>query len=154
MKLFITRDTKSPVYLDAVRIRRQVFVEEQHVPTEIEIDAYEALCVHFVLYDDETDAALATARLLPGKENENLITLQRMAVLKEYRGNGYGRKVMEAIEKFAAQNRFPEIVLHAQLTAKDFYTKMGYIPFGDEFEEAGIRHISMKRQIQICAETD
>jgi predicted GNAT family N-acyltransferase len=140
-------DTKSDIYSDAVRIRHHVFVEEQQVPIEIEIDEYETLCVHFVLYNEE-NKAVATARLLPDSENAGIVTLQRMAVLKEYRRNGYGRNVIVAIEKLAKQNQFSEIVLHAQLTAKKFYVQMGYIPFGVEFEEAGIRHISMRKEIK------
>jgi predicted GNAT family N-acyltransferase len=136
----------SHIYLDAVRIRQAVFVEEQQVPLEIEIDEYEALCVHFVLYNEE-NRATATARLLPDKEKEGVVTLQRMAVLNEYRGNGYGRDVMGTIEKFATLNQFSEIILHAQVTANGFYAKMGYIAWGNEFEEAGIKHISMKKKI-------
>ncbi|MDR0834225.1 MAG: GNAT family N-acetyltransferase [Candidatus Symbiothrix sp.] len=145
MTLLNTRDTQSCIYLDAVRIRHIVFVEEQRVPLEIEMDAYETQCVHFVLYNEDK-VAVATARLLPDRENAGLVILQRMAVLSEQRGNGYGRKVIEAVEKYAKQHQFSEIVLHAQLTAHDFYAKMGYMPFGDEFEEAGIRHISMKKK--------
>ncbi|GHT20386.1 GNAT family acetyltransferase [Bacteroidia bacterium] len=136
----------SPIYEDALRIRQAVFVDEQQVPPEIEIDEHEGQCVYFVLYNDD-DRAVATARLLPNSAHTGSATLQRMAVVKEYRGKGYGREVITRVEAFAAQNQFAEIVLHAQLTAKGFYTKMGYIPFGKEFEEAGIKHISMKKKI-------
>lgn len=145
MKLLSSRDTNSRIYFDAVCIRRTVFVEEQHVPLEIEIDEHEAQCVHFVLYDDK-NIAVATARLLPDKEDANCALLQRMAVLKEHRGKGYGRDVIAAVEYFAAQNNFCAIVLHAQITAQEFYAKMGYAVFGDEFEEAAIRHISMRKR--------
>jgi predicted GNAT family N-acyltransferase len=141
MSLLHTSDITTRIYFDALSIRNIVFVEEQQVPLDIEIDENEALCVHFVLYNEE-NIAVATARLLP---NEGFATLQRMAVLKKYRERGYGREVIAAIEQFANRNNFFEIVLHAQLIAKPFYEKMGYTPFGDEFEEAGIRHISMKK---------
>jgi predicted GNAT family N-acyltransferase len=152
MKIANTCNTTSRVYLDAVRIRKKVFVEEQSVPPEMELDENEARCIHFVLYSGE-DTAVATARLLPNSEQKGLVTLQRMAVLKEYRGKGYGRNIIAAIEKFAAANHFSEIVLHAQVTAKDFYAKMGYLPFGDEFEEAGITHISMNT-VHFCNASD
>ena len=74
-----TRDTLSETYLDAVAIRNTVFVKGQGVPRSIEIDANEAYCIHFVLYDDKGKAA-ATVRLLPNKDLTQL-TLQRMAVL-------------------------------------------------------------------------
>ncbi|GHV35859.1 GNAT family acetyltransferase [Bacteroidia bacterium] len=144
MKILSTTDTKNQIYLDAVEIRYKVFVEEQQVSPEIELDENEALCVHFVLYNEE-NRAVATARILPNKNG--IATLQRMAVLKEYRKNGYGRDVIVAVEEFARKQQFYEIILHAQLTAKDFYEKMGYLPFGAEFDEAGIKHVSMKKEI-------
>ena len=58
-----TRDTMSQIYLDALHIRNEVFVHEQNVPLELEIDEYEALTLHFVLYEE--NKALATLRLLP-----------------------------------------------------------------------------------------
>ncbi|MDR2835674.1 MAG: GNAT family N-acetyltransferase [Bacteroidales bacterium] len=146
MKILSVCNIKSSIYLDAIAIRHKVFVEEQQVSPEIEIDKNEALCIHFVLYNDE-NTAIATARLLPDSEKENFATLQRMAVLKEFRGKGYGRDVIVEIETFAKLNNISEIVLHAQLSAKNFYTKMRYISFGDEFEEAHIKHICMKKVI-------
>ena len=83
-----TRDTLSETYLDAVAIRNTVFVKGQGVPHSIEIDANEAYCIHFVLYDDK-DKAAATVRLLPNKDLTQL-TLQRMAVLEAYQGQGLG----------------------------------------------------------------
>ena len=59
-----TRDTLSETYLDAVAIRNTVFVKGQGVPRSIDIDANEAYCIHFVLYDDKGQAT-ATVRLLP-----------------------------------------------------------------------------------------
>lgn len=73
-----TKDTMSDLYLDAVRLRQRVFVAEQGVPEEMEIDEYEARCIHFVLYTDHV--AVATCRLLP-LEN-GVMKLQRMAVEK------------------------------------------------------------------------
>ncbi|GHU71951.1 GNAT family acetyltransferase [Bacteroidia bacterium] len=148
MKILHTRDTKSNIYAEAVRIRHTVFVDEQKVPLEMEIDEYETQCVHFVLYNEENNA-VATARLLPDKTDGGRVTLQRMAVLKAHRGKGYGREVIAAAEKWLAQNQLAEIVLHAQLTAKNFYLKMGYVAFGAEFEEAGIEHISMRKMVGI-----
>ncbi len=64
MKILITKDTMSEIYLDAVRIRQKVFVQEQGVPANLEIDGNEAYSVHFVLYTDDKKPA-ATVRLLP-----------------------------------------------------------------------------------------
>jgi predicted GNAT family N-acyltransferase len=134
----------SEIYLDAVRIRHVVFVQEQRVPLSEEIDDKEALCIHFVCYlDDKTP--VGTVRLLP--VNDEKMMLQRMAVLKEYRSQNYGRELVLAAENFAKEHGFKEIELHAQLTAKPFYEKLGYQEFGDEFLDAGIRHVAMKKEL-------
>lgn len=139
-----TKDTMSDIYLDAVRIRNKVFVQEQGVPVELEIDRNEAYAVHFVLYNDDKQA-LATVRLLP--LNDDQMKLQRMAVLAKFRGNGYGELIIEAAEKFAKEQGFKEITLGAQLTAKDFYSKLGYQPEGAIFQDAGIDHVHMTKKL-------
>ena len=93
-----TRDTLSETYLDAVAIRNTVFVKGQGVPRSIEIDANEAYCIHFVLYDDKGKAA-ATVRLLPNKDLTQ-VTLQRMAVLDAYQGQGLGSILLKEAEDF------------------------------------------------------
>ena len=82
MKIKQTRNTLSDTYLDAVRIRQVVFVKGQGVPMSLEIDENEAYCLHFVLYDEQGQAA-ATCRILPNKDHSEA-TLQRMAVLPSY----------------------------------------------------------------------
>ena len=91
-----TRDTLSETYLDAVAIRNTVFVKGQGVPRSIEIDANEAYCIHFVLYDDKGKAA-ATVRLLPNKDLTQ-VTLQRMAVLVDYQGQGLGSILLKELK--------------------------------------------------------
>jgi predicted GNAT family N-acyltransferase len=145
MKIVNTRDTMSQIYLDSVRIRHQVFVEEQHVPLNMELDEYEALCVNFVIYD-ENEKALATARLLPVDEEKKMI-LQRLAVLKEYRKQGLGEMLVQDMENFSLENRYETVELHAQLSAEDFYTKLGYTLIGEIFEEVGIQHITMEKSL-------
>ena len=103
-----TRDTLSETYLDAVAIRNTVFVKGQGVPRSIEIDANEAYCIHFVLYDDKGKAA-ATVRLLPNKDLTQ-VTLQRMAVLDAYQGQGLGSILLKEAEDFA-QNKASRLFL-------------------------------------------
>ncbi|MDR3048088.1 MAG: GNAT family N-acetyltransferase [Bacteroidales bacterium] len=146
METLITGTKKSKIYTDSVKIRYQVFVEEQKVPISLEIDENEGFCIYFVMYDDDK-VAVATARLLPNDRQSNTVTLQRMAVLKEYRGLGYGRQMIEIVEKHIKEQHFSKIILHAQLSAKAFYIKMRYVPYGAEFEEAGLRHICMRKWI-------
>ncbi|MEI5989397.1 GNAT family N-acetyltransferase [Enterococcus crotali] len=143
MKIVHTKDTMSDIYLDAVKIRRQVFMQEQGVPGEIEIDKYEASCIHFVLYGDSNEA-IATCRLLP--LDDGLIKLQRMAVQKKFRGNDYGRLIVEGAEQFANEQGYNTVTLGAQITALGFYEKMGYIKEGDMFLDADIEHYKMNKR--------
>ena len=140
-----TRDTLSETYLDAVAIRNTVFVKGQGVPHSIEIDANEAYCIHFVLYDDK-DKAAATVRLLPNKDLTQLI-LQRMAVLEAYQGQGLGSILLKEAEDFAQEQSFQTISLHAQLRALKFYLNNGYQEIGKIFEEAGIQHITVEKSL-------
>ncbi len=144
MKILITKDTMSKIYLDAMRIRQKVFVQEQGVPANLEIDENEAYSVHFVLYT-ETETPVATVRLLP--LNDQTFKLQRMAVLKDYRGKAFGAAIIKEAETFARQQGFKTIELGAQLSAEKFYQKLGYSPYGAIFQDAGIDHIHMKKEL-------
>ncbi|MGG6797782.1 UNVERIFIED_CONTAM: GNAT family N-acetyltransferase [Streptococcus canis] len=140
-----TRNTLADTYLDAVKIRRQVFIAEQGVPAQLEIDRDEAYCLHFVLYDDKGKPC-ATCRLLPNP-NHKTVTLQRMAVLKSYRGQTLGQQLMTYVLKYAKQQEIERVTLHAQLTAKTFYAKLGFQEEGEIFDEAGIEHITMTQKL-------
>lgn len=144
MEIKQTKDTQSKTYLDAVQIRNSVFVKEQGVPFALEIDDNENFCIHFALYNS-LNVAVATLRLLP--QHKGQITLQRMAVLKEYRNLGYAKLLIQEALKFTTSNGYRTIILHAQLPARDFYKKLGFVEFGHVFEEAGIKHISMKKEL-------
>lgn len=143
MTVVQTKDTMSQIYLDAVKIRHQVFVKEQGVPLEREIDKDEAYAIHFVLYEE--GQALATVRLLP--LNETTLKLQRMAVRKDARKKNLGKQVIAEAEKFAKQQGFSMIQLGAQLPAEPFYEKMGYHKYGKVFLDAGMEHIAMKKNL-------
>ena len=135
-----TRDTMSDIYLDALRIRQEVFIKEQEVPESREIDEDEAHAIHFVLYKDEqSKQPMATLRLLPS-DNEK-IKLQRMAVLKDFRKQGLGRVIMEAAEAFAKEQNYKKLYLGAQLTALPFYQSLAYETEGEEFLDADMPHI-------------
>lgn len=149
MKILITKDTMSEIYLDAMRIRQKVFVQEQGVPANLEIDENEAYSVHFVLYT-ETETPVATVRLLP--LDDHTFKLQRMAVLKDYRGKDFGVKIIKEAETFARQQGFKTIELGAQLSAEKFYQKLGYSPYGAIFQDAGIDHIHMKKELDSSPE--
>jgi predicted GNAT family N-acyltransferase len=135
-------------YEDALRVRRYVFVEEQGVPEDLEVDDHEAEATHFVGYDDDGDddggEPVAAARL---REYEPGVgKVERVAVLQSRRGEGLGAAVMDAVEAAAAE-RFDELYLHAQLHVEGFYADRGYERDGEEFTEAGIEHVAMRKSL-------
>ncbi len=142
MEILHTGDTLSPIYLDAVKIRHEVFVKEQGVPLTAEIDQDEANCVHFVAYEEKTP--LGTCRLLPEK---NGMHLQRMAVLKPYRNQHLGKEILLEVERFSKEQHWKKITLHAQISAIPFYEKLGFQTLGEPFLEAGIDHKLMEKNL-------
>ena len=121
-------------------IRYTVFVEEQGVPVELEWDEWDEPSWHaLALAEDGTP--VATGRLLPDGH------IGRMAVLGSVRGTGVGALVLEALMKKAAELGYPELVLNAQTHAAPFYARAGFAQVGDEFEEAGIPHVEMRKRL-------
>jgi predicted GNAT family N-acyltransferase len=123
-------------------IRRLVFIEEQHVPEEIEMDADDAHALHALALDGDT--AVGCGRMVAHGDH---VKIGRMAVLRELRGTGIGRRVLEFLMEAARRQGFRRAVLHAQLSAEGFYLKNGYIPRGEPFEEAGIMHRLMDHEL-------
>lgn len=144
-KIKNTRDTMSEIYFDALKIRNAVFIREQGISAKLEIEnpMREAKAVHFVLYAD--DKAIATTRLMNEDSGDHLI--QRMAVLKDFRGQGFASQLLEHIINFAREHEIPELILHSQFSARGLYEKFDFIAQGDSFEEAGIEHIEMRKKL-------
>ena len=123
----------------AAPIRFTVFVEEQGVPPQIELDEMDERSVHAVAFEE--GRAVATGRLLPDGH------IGRMAVLKEWRGRGIGSDVLHALVEKARSRGHHEVVLSAQVHAAPFYRAHGFIEEGAEYLEAGIRHRDMRRKL-------
>jgi len=134
---------------EASGIRRTVFVQEQGVPEELELDEHDALCLH-ALARDETGRAIGTARLLPPERHDGHVVghVGRMAVLRPWRGRGIGGALLERLIAAAAARGDTELALSAQTHALAFYRAHGFAEEGDEFLEAGIRHRTMRRRLQ------
>lgn len=124
---------------EAVPIRTAVFVVEQRVPAEIEIDAFDPVSVHAIARDRD-GRALGTGRLLPDGH------IGRMAVLREGRGRGVGAALLAALIEEARRRGYAEVVLNAQLHAVPFYARYGFVAEGEPFDEAGIAHVTMRRR--------
>ena len=129
----------------AAAVRRTVFVEGQGVPPELEVDGLDDVADHVVARLD--GRVVATGRLLPADRRTRKV--QRMAVLPEARGAGVGLAVLRALEARARELGAPAVVLSAQTTARGFYERAGYTAHGEEFTEAGIRHVAMRRALPV-----
>jgi predicted GNAT family N-acyltransferase len=124
-------------------IRRRVFIEEQHVPEEIELDEDDHLAFHALAFLD--GVAVGTGRMVFHGDEE--VKIGRMAVRLDLRGSGIGREILLFLMNEARARGFKKAVLHAQLTAEGFYLKCGYRPIGGVFEEAGIAHRKMEIEL-------
>lgn len=127
----------------AMALRQLVFVGEQGVPAELEHDEHDAAAVHAVAVAG--GEVVATGRLVPEPPKRGRIG--RMAVAQELRRRGLGSRVLEHLEEEARRLKMVEVTLHAQLYVERFYTQRGYIPRGEPFTEAGIRHVTMAKRL-------
>jgi len=141
--MIIIKECKTPDEIEACfAIRKKVFIEEQHVPLEIERDSRDAAAAHFLAFIDKTP--VGTIRLVKSGKNAKL---QRLAVTQENRGKGIAKELIKAFEKKANEIGCKKVITHAQLHAKEFYEKMNYKATGKEFMEAEIKHIPMHKLI-------
>ena len=119
-------------------VRYLVFVEEQSVPLDLEIDGLDPACVHVLAYDTE-GSAIGTGRITPeGK-------IGRLAVLADHRRVGVGAAVARELLAVAAERGHQEVEADAQETAIPFWEKMGFVAQGETFMDAGIPHRKMVR---------
>ncbi|WP_026080975.1 GNAT family N-acetyltransferase [Paenibacillus sp. PAMC 26794] len=131
----------------ALGIRHHVFVIEQQVPAEIEIDQYDVISpdVHHVLLSTDGQA-VATGRLI--YYSKDTAKMQRIAVLESHRSFGYGRVLLLAMEELARELGLSYSVLDAQCQAQKFYEKLGYEVISEEpFYDADILHVRMRKNL-------
>ena len=125
---------------EASVIRDTVFVDEQKVPAEMEMDELDPRCVHALAYSEER-RAVGTGRLLPDGH------IGRMAVLKAWRRKGIGGAILERLVAAALERGDREVALSAQIHALEFYRRHGFVEEGEVYEEAGIVHQAMRRKL-------
>lgn len=123
-------------------IRREVFVAEQGVPLELEMDELDSEAIHVLAYVDGVPAGCGRL-LLKGEEAK----IGRVAVRNNIRKSGIGTGICKLLISIADDNGVKRIYLDAQLTAVDFYAKMGFAKKGEAFMEAGIEHIKMTKAL-------
>lgn len=127
---------------EAYRIRKVVFVDEQNVPMDLEIDEHEEASIHFIAYDGKDVVGASRLRFV-GEYGK----LERICVLKSYRGKSYGKKLIDKMEEEIINKGYKKAKLHAQTHAKEFYERLGYEVFSDEFMDAGIPHVAMTKEL-------
>jgi predicted GNAT family N-acyltransferase len=135
-------DFASDLMRDAFELRFEVFVDEQGVPRELEVDEYDPGATHLVAIRDHK--VVGTLRML---EHGGTAKVGRVAVRAALRRTGIGARLMDRAAAIALERGFAEIVLHAQVAVAGFYRRLGYIEEGEPFDEAGIPHIAMRKRI-------
>lgn len=136
-------DSADGVPQDALAVRETVFVEEQGVPADIEVDDHEEEATHFVAYDGDEPVGAARLRAL----DERAAKVERVAVLAACRDRGVGTALMEQLEAVARQRGVETLTMHSQISAEPFYERFGYERVGEQFEEAGIPHVEMHKAL-------
>jgi predicted GNAT family N-acyltransferase len=128
---------------DAFAVRHAVFVDGQGVPEARERDGQDDEAVHFVATDD--GEAIGAARLRDVEPETGKV--ERVAIRKSRRGEGWGRRVMATVEETARDRGLDTLVLHAQTHVEGFYRRLDYETVSDEFEDAGIPHVEMEKEL-------
>ena len=123
-------------------IRAAVFVIEQGIAAEEDIDGRDADAVQFLIFLNETP--VGTARMLIDGDTGKI---GRVAVLKDHRGAGYGKRLIEAAVAEAQARGLARVKLGAQVEATGFYAALGFTPVGDVFSDAGLPHQMMVRAL-------
>ncbi len=130
-------------FFNLMHIRSSVFVNEQQVPIDIELDAQDYQATHLLLMDGAIP--VGCCRIITQGRTAHL---GRIAIDKAYRHQGLGRLLMEKTEVYVTQHRYQQIDLNAQIQAQGFYEALGYHSIGDIFSEANIDHVRMVKAIE------
>lgn len=128
---------------ECFKIRYDVFVEEQGLDPDVEIDEIDNSALHILVYSD--DKAVATARFFTV---DDYWKIGRLCVLKEFRELKLGSYILTEIEKEIKKLNGKLIYLSAQYQTKKFYEKNGYISIGEIYYEEGLKHIKMKKLVE------
>ncbi|WP_312471337.1 GNAT family N-acetyltransferase [Neobacillus sp.] len=127
---------------EAYSVRKIVFVDEQNVPLEEEIDQFEDEATHFIMYHEGSPIGAGRFRFVDGYGK-----VERICVLKEARKTGAGKAIMNGIENYARELEIHKLKLNAQTHAIPFYAGLGYEVVSEEFLDAGIPHKTMIKKI-------
>ncbi|MFC1875547.1 GNAT family N-acetyltransferase [Chloroflexota bacterium] len=135
--------TTSKEFEEALEVRKRVFVDEQGVSEGLEFDDCDKEALHIVFKDKRI--VIGTARVI--FLNSTTAKLERMAILKHFRGKGIGSNIISFLIKELKTNSIEYVVIHAQCSAVAFYKSCGFEETGKPFMEANIRHIKMQKKL-------
>lgn len=138
VEILATNPLMSAVYA----LRHEVFVLEQQVPEELEVDEDDKVATHLAAVSD--GQVIGTLRIV---HHERTAKIGRMAILASARKQGIGRELMERAAAAASRAGADEIILGAQLAARGFYKQLGYVEEGATFDDAGIPHVTMRKML-------
>ena len=127
----------------AKTVRRAVFIEEQGVSEAEEMDGKDEEALHVVATDGDDPVGTARVRFT----DETTAKVERVAVCRSHRGEGIGRRVMDVAESQAVKRGADTAKLHSQVRVRAFYESLGYEATGDQFDEAGIPHVAMVKDL-------
>lgn len=140
-KILIGRATTEDELDACYAIRHAVFVIEQSVDAGLERDSYDTTAIHLLAHLDSEPVATARAVIHAGT---SIAKIGRVAVLQKARGAGIGARLMYGFLEEPALDAITQFELHAQIQAKHFYERLGYVVSSEPFSEAGIAHVAMK----------
>lgn len=128
---------------EAFKVRKEVFVEEQGISEDIELDNHDSEALHIVVKDGKR--VIGTARVLfPAP---SVAKIERMAILRPFRRKGIGSRIISFLNTELKNRQIRKVVLHAQYSSVAFYKSCGFVESGMPFNEAGIRHLRMEREL-------
>ena len=130
----------------AINVRMRVFVLEQQIPPEEELDEADATATHAIALHGGQIVGTGRMLLVDG-DDEGACRIGRMAVDREWRRHGVGGQILVFLEEQARRKGLTHCLLHAQEYVKAFYTGHGYVERGDVFMEAGIPHVEMIKEL-------
>jgi predicted GNAT family N-acyltransferase len=136
----VTSDVELP---EAFEVRRQVFVREQGISEDLVFDGHDKEALHMVVKDGERVIGSARVQFLA----DNQAKLERMAILKRYRRKGIGREMLLFLNAVWKDKHVQQVIIHAQFEVVPFYKLCGFDEFGLPFQEAGIKHVKMRKQL-------
>jgi predicted GNAT family N-acyltransferase len=128
---------------EAFDVRRQVFVREQNISEDLVFDGHDREALHIVVKDGQRVIGSARVQFL----TDNKAKLERMAILESYRRKGIGKEMLLFLDAVLKDKQVQQVIIHAQLEVVPFYKLCGFDELGSPFQEAGIKHIKMRKQV-------